>query len=255
MEKSQYQIMSRVEDSHFWYRGMRRITQNILDGYINKKNNQILDAGCGTGANLIFLKQYGKVVGIDISKEAIKLCRSRGLKTIQIGTINDLPFADNSFDLITCFDVLGQKGVDRKKAISEFFRVLKPKGLLFLRVAAYQFLYSFHDKVVHTERRYTKKDLLQIIKINNFSILKLSYINMLLFPLTVIRRIIFKNKSDHQSDVFAVSNWLNYLLLIPLLIESLLIRYLEFPFGLSLIALVKSNKILYNKGKNYGIKN
>lgn len=254
MEKPEYQIMSKVEDSHFWYRGMRKITQSVLDRFIDRKNNLILDAGCGTGANLFFLKRYGKVVGIDISKEAVRLCRLKGLKSVKTGSINNLPFPDNSFELVTCFDVLGQNGVDEKKALSEFYRVLKPNGFLFIRVAAYSFLYSLHDRLVHTKKRFYKKDLIKIFRKSHFSILKLSYLNMFLFPLIAVRRIIFKNISRRRSDVFQVSGLLNSLLFLPLLIESILIKYFNLAFGLSLMVLVKSKKIVYNKDVFYGNK-
>lgn len=253
MQKPEYKIMSKVEDSHFWYRGMRKITQSVLDRFIDKKNNLILDAGCGTGANLFFLKRYGKVVGIDISKEAVRLCRLKGLKSVKTGSINNLPFSDNSFELVTCFDVLGQNGVDEKKALSEFYRVLKPNGILFIRVAAYPFLYSLHDRVCHTKKRFYKKDFKKIFVESHFSILKLSYLNMFLFPAIAIRRIIFKNYSRQQSDVFQVSGLLNDFLLLPLLVESILIKFFNFPFGLSLMALVKSKK-MHNKENFYGNK-
>lgn len=242
MEKPQFEIMNRVEDSHFWYRGMREITRSVLDGFIDKKDNVILDAGCGTGANLPFLKRYGKVTGIDISKEAIKYCRLKKLKNVKTGSVNNIPYPDNYFDLVTSFDVLGQEGVDEKKALTEFYRVTKPGGLIFLRVAAYPFLYSLHDKIVHNIHRYTKKDFMRIVRSGNFSFLRISYINMLLFPIIAVRRILFKSKTGSQSDVFSVPNWLNNILLIPLLIESRLINHVSFPFGLSLIILIRSNK-------------
>lgn len=235
MEKPQYQIMSRVEDDHFWYQGMRKITQAVLDRYIVKKNNRILDAGCGTGANLVFLRQYGTVTGIDISREAIRLCRSRGLKNVKIGTINSLPYPDDSFDLVTCFDVLGQQEVSPRKALSELSRVTKHDGLVFIRTAAFPFLMSFHDRLVHTERRFTKLSLNKALKDSGFSVLKISYVNAFLFPAIAARRILLKSKADNQSDVFPVPSWLNKILLAPFLVEAELIKYFDFPFGVSLI--------------------
>ena len=234
--------MNRVEDSHFWYQGMRKITQSVLNKFIAKKNNFILDAGCGTGANLIFLKKYGRAVGVDISSQAVKFCHLKGINEVKRGSVNRLPYSNRSFDLVTCFDVLGQKHVDDKKAISELYRVTKPGGYIFLRIAAYPFLYSLHDRLVSNEKRYNKDDFLRIIASKKISLLKISYVNMFLFPAIALKRILFKFKTDRQSDVFLLPGWLNNVLLIPLLIEAWLIKYFDFPFGLSLVALVRKER-------------
>src|SRR3990167_2828650 len=107
MESIQYDIMYKVENDHFWYRGMRSIAKTLLNGYlVKKKNIRLLDAGCGTGKGIIFLQQYGNVDGFDISKEAVRFCHSRGLKHVIHGNIEEIPFKDNTFGVITCFDVL-----------------------------------------------------------------------------------------------------------------------------------------------------
>lgn len=236
METREYEMMYRVEDTHFWYKGMRKITKTLLDKYLPKsKRLKILDAGCGTGRNIIFLKNYGQVSGFDISPHAIKYCKKRKLANIKLGDINRINFKDGSFDVVTCFDVLYHKQVKNyKNVISNFLRILKPGGILFIRVPAFQFLLSSHDKAVHTKHRFNKNELKEILISRQFKILKISYINFFLFPFIAVSRMINKSKS---SDVKKINFLLNYLLQFPLWIESLMISYISFPYGVSLVAI------------------
>lgn len=220
---------------------MRLISKSILLRYLKNKNNYILDAGCGTGGNFNLLNQYGRVVGIDISDTAVKLAKQKGITNIKKASIDKIPYSDNSFDLITCFDVLGHKQVDEKKAIKEVYRVLKHEGIFLLRVASYKWLFSYHDILVHNNRRYSKSDMINILKNNKFFILKATYVNTILFPLIAAKRFIFKifRLKVRNSDSEHKLSFLNYLYLIPLLIESFLVKDINLPFGVSIIIVAR----------------
>lgn len=241
MQIKEYHKMFSVENDHFWYRGMRKIIEKLLDKYLIKRiNNNILDAGCGTGANIFFLKKYGDVWGMDMSSEAIKFCKKRGLKNLTIGSIEKLPYKSDFFDVVTCFEVLYHKNVHSEpKALKEFYRVLKPGGILITREPAYNWLYSYHDSAVHGKKRYEKKELLKYVKEAGFDIFKASFINMILFPIALIMRLGQKKNysSGKQSDVHRINFIINQLLYLPLLIESFLITNLNLPCGLSIILL------------------
>lgn len=238
METREYKVMYEVEDTHFWYKGMRDITKSLLDKYLPKnKKIKILDAGCGTGRNIIFLNKYGNVFGFDISSEAIKYCRLRGLKNIKRASIDKIPYKSNSFDLVTCFDVLGQIEVKNiKNAINEFRRVLKPGGILLVRIAAYDWLRGSHDIAVHTKHRFERSELKNIMTKSKFKTVKATYANSWLFPLIILKRLFIR--SIH-SDVKKVNPLANIVFQIPFIIESYLLKYFDLPFGLSLITIVK----------------
>ena len=138
---------------------MREITGVMLDSEIkNLSNPRVLDAGCGTGIMLGWLKRYSNgedIYGIDSSQAALGFSRFRGHKKLVRGDISNLPFVSNSFTLITCFDVLQQIPFGNElKALSELYRVLAPGGLLYIRVAANQWLWSGHDMALGTQHRY-----------------------------------------------------------------------------------------------------
>lgn len=238
MEIREYKLMFEVEDTHFWYKGMRKITNTLLEKYLPKNNRQkILDAGCGTGKNIMFLKKYGKVSGFDISSQAITYCKKRKLTNIKLGSIDEIPYKNNVFDLVTCFDVLGQIEVRNiNKSIKEFKRVLKPGGILLIRVAAYDWLKGYHDKAVHTKHRFKKNELEKLLTINNLKVIKTSYANCLLLPISILKRLL--NKTI-DSDVKQINPQVNWFLNMPFVLESLFLKYFSLPFGLSVIIVAK----------------
>ena len=107
---------------------------------IFKKNNykKILDLGCGTGRNTIYLAQQGfSVYALDISKTGIKITKNKAKKLnlnnieYKISNITDTKYEDNSFDAIICIFVLSHGLLkDNQEAIDEIYRILKPGGMI-----------------------------------------------------------------------------------------------------------------------------
>jgi ubiquinone/menaquinone biosynthesis C-methylase UbiE len=247
MQADEYHKMFELEESFWWYRGMIRITQEVLGRYFQIAGNvRILDAGCGTGKMLLELKQYSRrqPVGFDFSPQAVKFLKVRGIDTVLRASVTDIPFAESSFDLVTSFDVLCQlTGGGDVQALREFRRVLKPKGKLYIRLPAYQWMYANHDRCSHTVRRYTRTDLTIKVETAGFRILKASYANFFLFPLLAFKRLILERLGvlADSSDLQPVPGPLNTLLEIPLIVESHLLSRSAFrlPLGLSLFCLAE----------------
>lgn len=244
MKNIAYKQMYENELSHAWYIGTRNHLIKALKQNCTT-SSRILDAGAGTGGTIIFLKRAGfkNVIGIEKSDIAISYSRKRGLK-ITKGDINKLPFAKDSFDVVVCLDVLYHRGVNPHLAIGEFQRVLKKGGLLYLQEPAYTFLKSRHDIAIATSRRFTKNQIAKILSLAGFKILKLSYLNTLMFLPIAAKRLIdkFADKNDITSDVVSLkSSFLNRLFFNLLKIESFLTNYVSLPFGLSIICLAKKN--------------
>lgn len=244
MQKREYEIMYQVEDTHFWFRGMRAIMGTLIAPLTLPPLAQILDAGCGTGANLLYLRRFGHVTGIDFSPHAVRFTTRRGLKVHQ-GSIDRLPYRARTFDLVTCFDVFDAKTVNRSQAITEFYRVLKPGGYLIIHVPAYQWLYCSHDELVHTARRFTTSSLSTLMRRGKLTIARATYSNTLLFPLEAMIRLARKYLPflfvGKRTDIYSVAPLLNFFLSIPLLVESFLLRFFDLPFGLSVIVIARRN--------------
>ncbi|HLE62866.1 MAG TPA: class I SAM-dependent methyltransferase, partial [Pyrinomonadaceae bacterium] len=160
MQQHTYSIMYRVEETHWWFVGRRRIISSFL-AQINansERPQKILDVGCGTGANLEMLSQFGEAEGIDVSREALAFCLQRGLRNVREGEAERLPFPDNSFDLVTGLDVVEHLDNDLA-GLKEMHRVLRPQGRILLFVPAFMFLWGVQDDISNHRRRYTLPEL------------------------------------------------------------------------------------------------
>ncbi len=241
MEKAEYENMYVAEESHFYYVSLHKLILSLLKRYAPKKSLNILDAGCGTGRLAELMQQYGNVIGIDMSDEALKFAKKRGL-TVQKASVMKLPFKDNSFEVITSIDVIYHKAVnDDVKALKEMHRVLKPNGVLILRVQAIPWLKTSHDRFVHGARRYSKKMLQTKLVASGFTTVKLSYMNAILAPVGIAQHVYetFLPPKAEYSSVKQVNQLINMTALGILKFEGKLLYKINLPYGLGLLAVCK----------------
>jgi SAM-dependent methyltransferase len=247
LDPEEYEIMYRVESSHWWYAGMESITRVVLQcWYKPGQGLSILDTGCGTGAAMTsYLADYGKVTGFDLSKIALEYCQRRGAERLACASDIALPFAPDSFDLVTSLDVLYEKAVSSDSAaIGEASRVLRPGGRFLLRLPAYNWLRSGHDEAVHTARRYTTGQVKKLMSQNGFSVEQLSYANTVLFPVALFVRTIERivPRGSLRSDLDADPGILNNVLGKVLSAEAPLVAQSLLPFGLSVVAVGRKER-------------
>ncbi len=240
MLKGQYANIFHHQDNLWWYKGMRAINESLLKRYLPKnKSLKILDAGCGPGAALIYLSQFGEVTGVDISEEALRFAKKRG-KVIK-GDVSALPFKDGTFDVVVCLDVLYHKWVHVRKALSEMKRALRKGGILFIREPAFDWFKSSEDIASATKHRFTKEELRRELNGDAY-ILKLTYVNFLLFPLAFIKRIpevIGIKKKQGVSDLQSIQSLLNTILFLIFRLEVPLLNYFNLPFGTSVVCVAR----------------
>jgi SAM-dependent methyltransferase len=244
MDPSEYRTIYAVEDRHWWYAGMRRITLALLDEvYGGRDDLRILDAGSGTGAAMRYLSRFGQVTGIDVSPLALDFCRARGLERLSQASVTALPFAAARFDLVTSFDVLYHRAVgDYRAALREFHRVLRPGGRVLLRLPAYDRLRGRHDAVIHTARRFTAGGLSESLRESGFAVERITYANTVLFPVALGKRLLeplLPPGDPGRSDVTPNPPWLDGALSAVLGAEAVWLRRRDLPFGLTVVALGK----------------
>lgn len=249
MNAEEYRFLYELEEEHWWFVGMRKIVAALLHPFILPGPLRVLDVGCGTGLMLSWWRDRRATVsafGADISPVALQFCARRGLRLLAQASVTGLPFSGESFDVVTSFEVLDWFTPENVKGpVSELSRVLKPGGWLLLRVPAFEWLYSEHDKAIGTVHRYTAPELRQALVAQGLVLERLTYANALLFPLAVAWRWLHRSpRAEPQSDVRPLPKglrWLNFLLAGVLACEAAWLRYVPWPlpFGLSLIAVAR----------------
>lgn len=199
MERGEYERLSHAEDRMWWFRGLHANLLSALAESGGAGRRRILDAGCGTGGLLAQLRTTypeAMVVGLDLDAEAVRLARAKSGGTVCRGSVDRLPFAANAFDAILSADVLCHVGVDEERALDEFRRCLAPGGLLLLNLPAYPWLYSAHDVAVANARRYARAALHRQLDAAGFAEIRLGYWNSLLFPLMLLRRLVWRRSGS-----------------------------------------------------------
>lgn len=231
-----------AEDRHWWYRGRRTVLDGVIAELGLAANARILDAGCGSGRFMVELAKLGTVTGVELSDTSVQLARQRAVGEVVAGSVLEMPFADDSFDLAVSLDVIEHLS-DDLAALREFRRTVAPGGALLVTVPAYQWLWSGHDEINHHHRRYTRRSLQRVAEQAGWKQVRTTYFNSLLLPVAILLRVLERfntNTTESSLDLWIPPEPLNWLLERPLALEAALIgRGGRIPAGLSLLAVFR----------------
>jgi SAM-dependent methyltransferase len=232
----------RAEDRHWWYRGRRTVLARVIATLGLVPDARILDAGCGSGRNMVELARRGAVTGVELSETSASLARDRGVGEVIEGSVLEMPFDADSFDLAVSLDVIEHLQGDLG-ALRELRRVVAPGGLLLVTVPAYQWLWSGHDEINHHHRRYTRRSLQRVAEQAGWEQTRTTYFNSLLLPVAILLRALdrlSRKTTESSLDLWVPPEPLNWLLERPLALEAALIgRGGRIPAGLSLLAVFR----------------
>jgi SAM-dependent methyltransferase len=242
MDRDYERQTHRVEDRHWWYRGRRTVLDRVIAQLALPAGARILDAGCGSGRNMVELARHGQVTGIELSPTSVALARERHVGEVIEGSVLQMPFADESFDLAVTLDVIEHLR-DDVDALRELQRTVAPGGALLATVPAYQWLWSGHDVINHHHRRYTHRSLREAAERAGWRQVRTTYFNSLLLPVAILLRALdrLNTKTTESSlDLWVPPKPFNWLLERPLALEAAMIgRGGRIPAGLSLLAVFR----------------
>lgn len=238
MEASEYRILYELETQYWWFRNLHDMLTDLLEPH-----DRVLDAGCGTGG---FMLRLHNAYGLDISTDAARFWDERGIRACAtLASINEIPYPDNHFDAVTSIDILECDGVYDKQAYSELVRVTRPGGRIIIVVPAYQWMMTEgHHKAVHAIRRYNKQTARALADGCSVEIERITHAFAVLFP--IVAGIRLHNRWQEQRGTVEIKSELQPLN--PLVnsalyrltnVERYLLRYINMPFGSSLIMVAR----------------
>lgn len=245
LDADEFRLMYRAENSHWWYRGMEGISRAVLSRYYRTPSAlRILDAGCGTGGNYRWLSEFGRCWAMDLSPIAMDFCRQRGIDSLIRGSVVQLPFSSDRFDLVTSFDVLSMLSPEQEaSSLAELARILVPGGRLFLRLPAYRWLRGAHDRAVSISHRYHRKELQQKLESHGLACDWIGYTNMFLCPAVILKRWSEHFRAEQPQSDLSLDSQRGHRLFCSLLnLEARLLIYRPLPFGLTLMAVARKHK-------------
>jgi SAM-dependent methyltransferase len=242
MEQEHQQRYYELGKAYWWLAGKYRIIHDVIRRAERPAGPRprVLDLGCGPGNFLDFLAPYGETFGSDFSVDALRFCVSRGYPRLFRADFHSLPIRSETFDIVTCIDVLEHLQDDRRAA-RELARVLRPSGLLVVTVPAFQFLWGDHDTLYGHYRRYRAREVRERLSAAGLQVTRVSYFEPLFVaPLWLFRKLkklFARDQSIAKRDDFvSLSRPVNAALTHLLAAERFPLRFMNFPFGVTLLA-------------------
>ena len=246
MEKELYLESAEIEAKHWWFVGRRAILLDTLMRFSGASHNKLLDIGCGTGLNAMLFSGNGFLVtGLETSAVAIGLARAIAPSIHILATSFPSPLVPrDSYAVITALDVIEHID-DDKGMIRAVADALQPGGIVLISAPAFSFLWSVHDELAHHKRRYNRAELRSSLAMAGLEPVFISYFNFFLFPAIALFRVLSGalRFSRNVSDFSASPELLNSMLASIFAAERFLLRFFPLPFGVSLIAVARKNRV------------
>ena len=246
MNPEEYEKLAAIDRDHWFYAGKRAIVRHWIARYRPlAATDVLLDAGMGTGAWLLTMARQCRIIGLDDYEESLRIAQplveAAGGRAIKTGLDHvDLPAATAS--VVTLLDVLEHLD-DDASALREMVRLTRPGGLSVITVPALQMLWSDWDVVLHHRRRYSRSQLLGLVRATpGVELLHCAYTNTFsLLPIALIRmwrRLVPLKPGAARMEDRIPALWLNRILY-RLYVTPACAAWWHPPAGVSLLAVLR----------------
>ena len=244
MRPVNYEIIFESEDDHWWFVGRRAVVFAQIEDALRAQATppakfQALDIGCGTGATMDHLRKFGEVQGIDLAMIPLSFSRRRGHQRTMCASATQLPFADETFDLITALDVI-EHLEDDVAGLKEIRRTLKTGAPAVIYVPAFMTLWGPNDDQSGHKRRYRLPELQAAAEKAGLKVERISYSNFAMFlPIWLGRKILNLLGRTEASENKINHPLINNLMSWMFSSEANWLRRHRLPFGVSVVCVVR----------------
>ncbi len=223
MDQSYYKAYYHLEREHWWFLVRKKIIAERIRTLLHRPTKiKSLNVGAATGATSDMLAEFGTVMSIEYDATCTEFAKTYLTTPIEQGSILELPFEANQYDLVAALDVI-EHVEDHQLAVQELWRVCKPGGHIVITVPAYQFLWSRHDLINHHFRRYTLSQLIDLFRPLQGKFIYQTYYNSFLFlPIATYRwlmnglqKLLGKKEKPvgkYDYEVLGTGGWINQIL-------------------------------------------
>ncbi len=245
MNPDEYEKLLRIDTRHWFYRGKRHIVRHWIDRYVELKPDDLLiDAGMGTGTWAVEMAARCRVIGLDDHDESLVLAAPRlqaaGGRAMK-SRLQAIDLPSGAAAVVTLMDVLEHVD-DDAGALREMIRLTRPGGLLVVTVPALRWLWSDWDEAMHHRRRYSRRELLRVVRQPGVRVLRCAYFNTaMLLPIAFlrwVRRVRPPKAGRLRGEDRVPPPFLNRLFY-SLLVHPACLRFSPAPIGVSLLALLQ----------------
>jgi SAM-dependent methyltransferase len=171
---------SLAQPDYWWYRARSALLETVLGTHLGRPG-RTLDVGSADGPSVGWMRRGQPYVAVDLLPQGLvpgeSVCAS----------LTALPFRDDAFDVVAAFDVV-EHCADDRAALTELGRVLAPGGRLLLSVPAYGWAWSDHDVQAGHHRRYTRPQLVALVREAGLEVHRATYAFGATLPLFVGER-------------------------------------------------------------------
>ena len=240
--KNLYSQMVQLQNRHWWFRVHYALIRDMLRPYL-KPRVRLLDIGCGPGVGTDKIPRSVHRVLLDLRLLALSYCK-HGSPDRVCSDADFLPLKSDCFDIVVCSDLLHQCDVkEPQKVAREAYRVCRPGGIILLVEPGMHCLFGPHDEVENGCRRFTTLELINLFGNHPVSLLRKTYLHMLMFlPAFTVRRFFSRFSSRRDTDLALGNRLTNFICFLIESAERGLNRFFNFPFGTSAAVLVKCEK-------------
>lgn len=240
MNQAELALMERLEDTHWWFLGKRRLLAALLRNYARR--GRVLDLGCGLGGVLREFEADAHCFGADGSRFALQNSRRRTSAELVQANLAALPFRDASFDLVVALDVI-EHLPDDVGFLRRAGELLAPDARLVVAVPAFPSLWSQHDVAFQHLRRYTATTLRAAVVSAGLVPERITYLHALIFPPAALWRLASQRLGLGQfapkTDFWPLPAPLNRALASLYALEARWVARHDLPFGVSVACIAR----------------